>query len=688
MTALDELNPAQREAVTCNASNLLILAGAGSGKTRVITCKIAWLIAHEHISPYAILAVTFTNKAAREMQERAIALEPACEQVQIRTFHSFGAWFLRQHAPFAGLKPTFSIYDDEDSENLIESLFPTLNSQQHKNIARLIARAKDYALLPDSPGISRFEKYFPDFSRYYAEYNQKLAETGNVDFGDLILKPIEVLEHYPEIQQRTHERFSYILVDEYQDSNIAQFQLLKTLAGPQTKICVVGDDDQSIYKFRGAEVNNILEFPQTFPNTTIIKLVTNYRSYQTILDTAHAVVSNNVNRMGKELVAVRKGGLKPVLKVVNNDTEEADFCASVIDKEIQNGRRYSDFAILYRTNAQSRVFEQVLTQHYIPFKVVGALRFFEREEVKDALAYAACIYNPNDIVACKRIINKPARGIGAVTFSRLLAYSDEHKIPILEACRKCVFSSKKIMQGIEQFITIINKLQSLLEQSENLGLFFKKLFTITGIDDLYNQEDNEKQKNLEELASSAYTYPATQEGLQQFLEFSVLDKQEKNSPSRDYVTLITIHNTKGLEYPCVFVTGLEQGLFPRTDKFDDELEEERRLFYVALTRAKDLLFLTYRKYTYSRGYIQETQPSLFLSEIPEKLLSIDAEKNQFKKQSEWQKGTKVYHDEYGTGWVKRVENTGAQTVIYVTFENGFEKTFILKYTNSLLKIKD
>ena len=252
MTALDELNPAQREAVTCNASNLLILAGAGSGKTRVITCKIAWLIAHEHISPYAILAVTFTNKAAREMQERAIALEPACEQVQIRTFHSFGAWFLRQHAPFAGLKPTFSIYDDEDSENLIESLFPTLNSQQHKNIARLIARAKDYALLPDSPGISRFEKYFPDFSRYYAEYNQKLAETGNVDFGDLILKPIEVLEHYPEIQQRTHERFSYILVDEYQDSNIAQFQLLKTLAGPQTKIGRGADPDFQRRSPRGA----------------------------------------------------------------------------------------------------------------------------------------------------------------------------------------------------------------------------------------------------------------------------------------------------------------------------------------------------------------------------------------------------------------------------------------------------
>ncbi len=688
MKALEELNPAQREAVTCNTGNLLILAGAGSGKTRVITCKIAWLIAHEHVSPYAILAVTFTNKAAREMQERAIALEPACEQVQIRTFHSFGAWFLRQHARYAGLEPTFSIYDDEDSEDLIESLFPNLSSKQHKDIARLIARAKDYALLPDSPGISRFEKYLPDFSRYYAEYNIKLAETGNVDFGDLILKPIQVLLQYPEIQERIHERFSHILVDEYQDSNIAQFQLLKTLAGPKTKICVVGDDDQSIYKFRGAEVNNILEFPQAFPNTTVIKLETNYRSYQTILDTAHAVVSNNINRMGKKLIAVRKGGVKPILKAVNSDTEEADYCASVIDKEIQNGRRYADFAILYRTNAQSRVFEQVLTQHYIPFKVVGALRFFEREEVKDALAYAACIYNPHDIVACKRIINKPARGIGAVTFSKLLAYSDENNIPILEACKLCNISLQKTMHGIEQFLSIIDKLRAILGKSENLGMFFKNLFTITGIDALYIQEDNEKQKNLEELASSARTYPATQEGLQQFLEFSVLDKQEQNSDSHDYVTLITIHNTKGLEYPCVFITGLEQGLFPRTDKIDDELEEERRLFYVALTRAKDLLFLTYRKYAYTRGFVQETRPSIFLSEIPETLLSINADKNKLTAQSEWQKGMKVYHDEYGTGWVKRVEHSDTQTVIFVKFENGFEKTFIPKYTKALIKIKD
>ena len=310
-----------------------------------------------------------------------------------------------------------------------------------------------------------------------------------------------MLNTNPEIQQRMRERFSNILVDEYQDSNIAQFELLKSLTGHTTKLCVVGDDDQSIYKFRGAEVNNILEFPNAFPPTTIIKLETNYRSYQSILDVAHAVVSNNINRMGKKLVAIRTGGEQPQLKALNSDIDEATYCAKIIDKEVRAGKRYSDFAILYRTNAQSRIFEQVFTQQFIPFIVVGALRFFEREEVKDALAYASLIQNPHDIVACKRIINKPARGIGAVTFSKLLTYSAEHAVSIIEACKNYTVTSKKTMQGLEQFVHIINELHHTLAAAENLGDFFKKLISLSP--DEIKRLNNEKKNDI---LKSKYQY--------------------------------------------------------------------------------------------------------------------------------------------------------------------------------------
>ncbi|HSH13599.1 MAG TPA: UvrD-helicase domain-containing protein, partial [Desulfurivibrionaceae bacterium] len=384
------------------------------------------LIRERGYAPESILAVTFTNKAAAEMRERACSIEPACARANLRTFHSFGAWFLRRNAAAAGLDRDFTIYDDDDSTTLVKAAFPDLTRPEASRLSSAIARAKDYGLAPDAPGLeSRISER--DFRRRYAEYEQRLRATGNVDFGDLISMPVRLLQNDQAIRERTHSRFRVILVDEYQDSNVAQFSLLKALAGPCAYVCVVGDDDQSIYRFRGAEVRNILGFPEEFPNTEIVRLERNYRSYQSILDLASKVVERNEGRMGKVLRAERKGGQKPVLAVLRDHDEEAAYCIRIIDKHVRAGGSFSDVAVLYRTNAQSLAFERTLPTNGIPYRLVGALRFYEREEVKDALALLALASNPRDEVAFRRIVNKPSRGIGEASMEAVIAsafYSD------------------------------------------------------------------------------------------------------------------------------------------------------------------------------------------------------------------------------------------------------------------------
>ena len=419
---LSVLNPEQLEAVCHTGSPLLILAGAGSGKTRVITTKIAWLIAEQDVRPESILAVTFTNKAAREMAERARALDERAGRSSIRTFHSFGAWMLRRYAEWAGLSPNFTIYDDDDSVTLLMKALPQLNKQEAQRFIRKISRAKDYCLLPDSPQLAAIDPA-PEFAVIYRAYQQRLRETGNADFGDLIMLPVQLLQEHTAIAQQLHRRFKVILVDEYQDSNSAQFQLLRELTGEDTYVCVVGDDDQSIYRFRGAEVQNILTFDRQFPHTKIIRLVRNYRSYEPILRVADSVVSRNEGRLGKTLIAARgTGGQKPCLYYLPSQDAEAELCVQLIKKAVRAGGAYSDWAILYRTNAQSLNFETTFLHEKIPHKVVGTLKFYEREEIKDALALLALIANGRDEIAFRRMVNKPARGIGETTQNKLVAY--------------------------------------------------------------------------------------------------------------------------------------------------------------------------------------------------------------------------------------------------------------------------
>ena len=419
---LDTLNEQQRAAVEHEGSPLLILAGAGSGKTRVITTKIAYLIKEKNIDPWTILSVTFTKKAANEMRERAVAIEERAEDALIRTFHSFGSWFLRKYAEHAGLEPSFTVYNDDDVATLIKKVEPSLSAKEVRTAAHQISLCKDYCLTPeDDLGLIGSEF---DLNDIYSKYQKRLRATGNADFGDLIMLPVQILQAYSDIAEYIHNRFKVIMVDEYQDSNIAQYRLLQSLSGVEqgltdgsgTYVCVVGDDDQSIYKFRGAEVENILTFPEKFPGNQIIKLERNYRSTANILNAAGLVVKKNHHgSLGKTLIADRGEGGKPVLAFLPDQNAEAKFTADLVLQSLEpkNGQpksKYSDWAILYRTNAQSLGFEKEFLHRKIPYVVVGSLKFYEREEIKDALAYIAFCANHKDEISFRRIINKPTRG--------------------------------------------------------------------------------------------------------------------------------------------------------------------------------------------------------------------------------------------------------------------------------------
>jgi DNA helicase-2/ATP-dependent DNA helicase PcrA len=646
---LSSLNPEQLSAVTHEGSPLLILAGAGTGKTRVIITKIAYLLREKHMSPESILAVTFTNKAAREMRERAANLEPQCERATIRTFHSFGAWFSRRHAKDLGLDPAFVIYDDADSTELLHSIYPQLSKQQCGRYASLIARAKDYCLDPDSAELGFLTKD-KEFGRIFSDYEKRLRATGNVDFGDLIRLPSSLIEADEIIARRMRQRFEVVLVDEYQDSNIAQFKLLRNLVGENTYVCVVGDDDQSIYRFRGAEVKNILTFSSAFPGTEIIRLERNYRSNQSILDLAGNIVSYNAGRLGKTLRAMKPGGPLPRLALLDDQEQEVEYCSSLIRAHHSQGGRLSDFAILYRTNAQSLAFEKDFPRKGIPYRIVGALRFYEREEIKDTLAYLSLIVNPRDEIAFRRIVNKPTRGIGEMSVDLILDHAAKTSRDLLTSCSECVDSIHgKGKAGARDFLSLMSQYRDMIQGSPSqeeietapqpfslidgekrikdpgalsLGTLVQTIVKSSGLL-IYHQDKDEiagtqKSSNLDELTNAASQYPLDRDGLIGFLENIELDRSFQagvQNESVDAVTLITMHNTKGLEFRIVIVTGLEQGLFPRENETGDDLEEQRRLFYVAVTRAKDALYLTACHWRRIHGQMFETTPSRFLLEL-------------------------------------------------------------------------
>ncbi|MDR2479434.1 MAG: ATP-dependent helicase [Treponema sp.] len=759
---LEILNPEQRRAVLHTGKPLLILAGAGSGKTRVITTKIAWLIRERGIAPHSILAVTFTNKAAREMAERARLIDERAGDAMLRTFHSFGAWFLRRNGNLAGLDSSFVIYDDDDMISLLSTIMEGVPRVEVKKTAHGISRAKDYFLSPDDPSLAIIDgrKKFRDL---YARYEERLARTGNVDFGDLIKKPVEILRKEPEVARRFRERFSVIMVDEYQDANVAQFALLKELCGPDTYVCVVGDDDQSIYRFRGAEVKNILEFPDRFANTDIIRLERNYRSTEPILRAASSVVDCNQGRLGKTLRAERGKGKLPVLAFLPDQDEESRFCATLIENSVKDTKSntvtWSDWAVLYRTNAQSLGFETEFLRRGIPYRVVGSLKFYEREEIKDSLALLSLLANSRDEVAFRRVVNKPARGVGPVTVDRIMEYAQTATGDIAAAVRQMLPDfSPRARAGLDFFLNVIETGKSLLDTSaadgaapdaaansgttapaaagktkkrrslkdteglvsgEGLSVCAAQMIKDSGIAEYHQAQDeitgNQRLNNLQELINAASLYPPSREGLLEFLEHIELDRslEDRNGEAagQDTVTLITFHNTKGLEFRRVIMTGLEQGIFPREEKKGEELEEERRLFYVGATRAMDELYLCACAIRRMYGRTMPSEPSLFLREIDKACLRIignapygfadgsgggrgshawnRAGGIESESDAGWRRGERLFHDDYGYGMVMDVRGSEEGPVVRVQFETGKELRFLGDYQGAaFLKIKD
>ena len=755
---LSLLNPEQKAAVEHEGSPLLILAGAGSGKTRVITTKIAWLIAEKNYDPRSILAVTFTKKAANEMRERAAAMEPQSENCQIRTFHSFGAYFLRLYAEAAGVDKNFTVYDDDDMVTLIQKSTPGLKKSEAASYAHSIALAKDYCLPPDSLRLGEIssEPFFPDV---YAAYQKRLRSTGNVDFGDLIMLPVQVLAENENIARQMHYRYRVIMVDEYQDSNVAQFLLLKALSGVDqesgTYVCVVGDDDQSIYKFRGAEVQNILNFQQEFPGTQLIRLERNYRSTSSILNAANCVIKNNSDRLGKTLVAERGDGKQPDLIFLPNQDDEAAFCAELIKKQVKKGGAYSDWAILYRTNAQSLGFESEFLHKKIPYQVVGTLKFYEREEIKDLLAFLALCANPKDEIAFRRIVNKPARGIGPTTQDKIVDAAKAQSQDLLKASKDLAATlSKKAREGIEDFCKLLDSLSQKLSDGkaeEKLGSFVEEIMQKSGLEEYHAADDEisgtQRVANMQELANNASLYPLNMDGLLEFLDSIELDRTlaSQEEEGLDRVTLITLHNTKGLEFKRVIITGLEQGIFPRGDKSAAELEEERRLFYVGITRAQDELYITSCATRRMYGRTEFMQPSVFLQEAGADTFRVlgnvppsferalggadfgeedDSDygeysdgdfyddtpqfgaqgrrgSNAFGRQQnsapkinhplakKYGLGQGIYHDDYGEGQIVKAEIRENEYVIHVQFQNGGTKKFLPAYQAAqLMLIKD
>lgn len=741
---LSVLNEEQLAAVTHEKNPLLILAGAGSGKTRVITTKIAYLINKKEVNPYSILSVTFTKKAANEMKERAVRIDQRAENAQIRTFHSFGSWFLRKYYEEAGVTSSFTVYDDNDMAILVRKAVPSLSKKEAQVAAHEIALAKDYCLLPEDD-LTFIGSGF-DINQIYGEYEKRLRATGNVDFGDLIMLPVRIMQNNDYITSAVHNRFKVIMVDEYQDSNIAQYKLLQMLSGDTQKngtyVCVVGDDDQSIYHFRGAEVQNILSFPEKFPGTDIIRLERNYRSTAKILNAAAVVVGKNSNRLGKKLIADRGDGGQPVLAFVQDQNQEAAFCSSLIEKSLETGAKLSDWAILYRTNAQSLNFEKEFLHKKIPYKVVGSLKFYEREEIKDTLAYLSLFANKKDEISFRRIVNKPVRGIGEKTQDKIQKAAAEAGIDMLGWMENNLNSfSKKAKEGASEFIKLYKGLEKFIsendvsrktqgenqnenqaannkladnqkskkESTKKLSDFIQKIITDSELDLYHKAEDEiegtQRVANLQELVNSAVAYDCSMEGLLAFLDSINLDRSlelQSDNSSEDAVTLITLHNTKGLEYNRVIITGLEEGVFPRMDKTGADLEEERRLFYVGITRARNELYVTSAAQRVLYGAVQFMKPSPFVVEassafktIGKKPFSFGAnfsQRNWGDKEeiaSKWKKGLKVFHDDYGYGVIYAAEMNNGEYKITVRFESGGSKSFLPEYqSHSLMIIKD
>ena len=726
MIDLSTLNDMQRKAVEKTEGPVLILAGAGSGKTTVLVNRIAYIIETKNIRPYNIMAITFTNKAANEMKERVSrVIGDLSQDMWLCTFHSACVRILRSHIALLGFNNDFVIYDTGDTKTVLKECYKELNIDEKnypfRSVAAAISSAKDNMQSPEifcAVNSADYRKI--KIGEIYTLYQKKLKANNAVDFDDILFFAVQVLSENPQVLAKYQERFQYIMVDEYQDTNNAQYMLISMLASKHENICVVGDDDQSIYKFRGANIQNILNFEDTFADTTVIKLEQNYRSTSTILDAANAVIHNNRERKNKSLWTENGQGDKIKTHIGYNERDEAVYIANEIEKLHQKGTSYSDIAILYRTNAQSRVIEDLLLRSAIPYKVVGGLRFYDRKEIKDIVAYLRLIHNPNDSISLQRIINEPKRGIGKTTLDKISEIASDFDLSSFEVARYANQYSELSRSAVKlvEFCDMITSLQKSMHTMP-IKDFVEKVMNDTGYTAALITENTVESKtridNLGEFLSAISEYEKSEENptLSGFLEnVALISDLDGYDEDEEVCVLMTIHSAKGLEFPVVYLSGMEEGLFPsaRSMNTAEDLEEERRLCYVAITRAKKHLYITGARSRTLYGQTTHQVTSRFLGEIPPEYLIEDgissadrisgslshipiktktASNEVFRRIStaasapkaeiDFSPGDRVMHKKFGEGTIKAVQRFEKDAMVEILFDSGETKRLMAAF---------
>jgi len=738
MDYLEGLNPPQREAVLHGDGPLLILAGAGSGKTRVITCRIAHLIRERRVDPGTILAVTFTNKAANEMKERVERmLKIPLTRLWISTFHSACVRILRQHSHMLGYKRSFVIYDETDRSSLIKACMTDLRIDMERNQPRAVG-ARISSLknnLVDEERFSRTNAHFgfeEAVSRIYTLYQEKLKKSNGLDFDDLLMLTVRLFERHEDVRAYYQGLFHHILIDEYQDTNHAQYRIVRLLTAQRRNLCVVGDDDQSIYKFRGADITNILNFEKDFLDAKVITLEQNYRSTQNILGAAGAVVARNLGRKPKELWTRKHGGDTILCYKAADERDEARFICGTIQQEVDKGRGLHEIAVLYRTNAQSRAIEDALRNWGIPYSIFGGLRFYDRKEIKDIIAYLRVLQNPADLVSLRRIINVPARGIGNTTIEKLEKAAARTGISMYQAVQDpgTADISSSARKKLREFIDMMEHVHAVpgkLTITELVRRVLQETGYAAALELDKSVEARIRLENLNELVTATEDFQEQNHdtSLAAFLDQVALitDLEQQTAAggkirNTDSITLMTLHNAKGLEFSVVFLAGMEEGLFPhsRSAESEEELEEERRLCYVGITRAKERLIMTHAAERRLYGYPQANLVSRFVKEIPPEIMEmigcdglgghlfhrrtiwntgaihqvkndayeeemVHRQPSEFASDGRYYKGAVVRHTKFGLGTVQRSEGAGDDLKISVSFPGHGVKTLAVKYAN-------